>query len=48
MSLFSFTFGLFLAVVAVAYFLVPARYQGVVLLAVSYLVYLCSGWQGRV
>ena len=43
MSLFSFTFGLFLAVVAVAYFLVPARYQWVLLLAASYLFYLCSG-----
>ena len=48
MSLFSFTFGLFLAVVAVAYFLVPARYQWVLLLAASYLFYLCSGWQGLV
>ena len=48
MSLFSFTFGVFLAAVAAVYFLVPGRCQWMLLLAASYLFYACSGWQGLV
>ena len=43
MSLMSLSFILFLAVVLVAYYLVPKKYQWAVLLAASYAFYLFSG-----
>ena len=44
MSLFSFAFLLFLLVVMVLYFCLPAKVRWVVLLIASYVFYMASGW----
>lgn len=48
MSIFSVVFIVFIAILVLLYFLLPKKFQWLVLLAASTVFYLAGGWQGMV